>query len=198
VKYPHFARIESWGCDDLIAKIRRGEWISSFDGEMPQPNSEDSYNCFVRRREPYLGWNQKTLDERAARRADREAAKCEATARAQAQWEAEQRKIRQAKEAESKRLWEAEEARRAAKETARRAAEAPVRAYWASQLAKFADEPLVRIATATPFEFCVGENTIVFEGGDYLVPNSVAAVLVNNHWAWLVTSTLPFSGRGHP
>jgi hypothetical protein len=178
--------LETWACDDLIQKIRRGESLSSFDGDMPQPDSEDSYNYFVRRN-PFACLSLAELKERDAAAVDARGARAVAEQEA---WEAEQRERRLAKESEQQRIWEAEERRRAerreAEEAERREAlerlETACRALFMGHPA--VNEPMVRIKTGASFELPIGERTLVFAPfAQFLVPRSIAEDLVRDGWA---------------
>src|SRR5271154_3373297 len=72
---------------DLIEGCRRGWSIAPFDGDMPQPSSEDSYEKFVRERFPNLWHSHEILEARYRRRLDRGRRKqADRVAAAQAEW----------------------------------------------------------------------------------------------------------------
>lgn len=99
--------IEVCDCEDLLAICRAGGWVQVFDGDMPQPDSLDSYNNLIRHGYALylLSWEQ--LDDYLKHRPIRRGAEVQQLA-----WEKEERSRRQQKEDESRRQWEAEAARR--------------------------------------------------------------------------------------
>lgn len=50
---PSDEELEAAECCDLIERVRAGGWIEPFDGDMPQDDSDDSYEFFMRLREAY-------------------------------------------------------------------------------------------------------------------------------------------------
>jgi len=45
--------MEPTDCSDLIEVVRRGDYITPFYGNMPQPDSDDSYNRFIKLRKDF-------------------------------------------------------------------------------------------------------------------------------------------------
>jgi hypothetical protein len=93
---------------DLIQQILLYGSIAQCDDDMPQPDSDDSYNYFVRHN-PYMCL---TLDELHKRD---EAAYPRLAARLQEEWEESQRRRQLARERVAARLWAEEEAKREAR-----------------------------------------------------------------------------------
>jgi hypothetical protein len=126
---------EHW---DLIDAARRGCAIEPFDGDMPQPDSDDSYNHFTWEHFPLLHLSKEEAAAQRQRRSEGQH-RYHATraAKLQVEWEAQRRQRQLAKEAAASRQWEAEERRRKYRGEAERlaqeqtAAEEEIRLRWA-------------------------------------------------------------------
>jgi hypothetical protein len=94
--------------NDLIQQILLYDSIAQCDDDMPQPDSDDSYNYFVRHN-PYMCLTLDELHKRA------EAAYPRLAARLQEEWEESQRRRQLARERTAARLWAEEEAKREAR-----------------------------------------------------------------------------------
>jgi hypothetical protein len=95
-------------CDDLIATCLNGGWISPFDGDRPQANSDDSYNHFIARHKVTLHTYAELAHIGHYDYAERAAAE-------QAEWEHRMAKRQRQREEQSTLLWQANEASRITK-----------------------------------------------------------------------------------